>query len=243
MLQHHIICTFDLQAGATLRSHLAGRYLEVQGLCHRAQQASMSRRRGARPIPFRVFVGAPALMDEQGSCCGWFGWSSVLERFERHAPAGVMACLALEHALPAGWVDEVFEARRQRQYPGAELPLGTDAAEVADQQHAYHQLQIDRGASDQAVVRRHDASDERRVQQCVHRAEQVVAGRWSSIRTMENTGSAMTRLPIITASIAPWRPMDHSRPPGPNGGCSAFFNSIRCFLSLGDANRHSGPHY
>jgi IS4 transposase len=58
-------------------------------------------------------------------------WSSVLERFERHAPAGVMARLALEHALPAGWVDlqpapravppgdryaMVFEAHRQRQY-------------------------------------------------------------------------------------------------------------------------------
>ncbi len=43
-------------------------------------------------------------------------WSSVLERFERHAPAGVMARLALERALPASWVDEVFEAHRQRQY-------------------------------------------------------------------------------------------------------------------------------
>ena len=43
-------------------------------------------------------------------------WSAVLERFERHAPAGVMARLALEHALPAGWVDEVFEAHRHRQY-------------------------------------------------------------------------------------------------------------------------------
>jgi len=32
-------------------------------------------------------------------------WSSVLERFERHALAGVMAHLALKHALPAGWVD------------------------------------------------------------------------------------------------------------------------------------------
>jgi IS4 transposase len=39
-----------------------------------------------------------------------------LERFERHAPASVMARLALEHALPAGWVDEVFEAHRQQQY-------------------------------------------------------------------------------------------------------------------------------
>jgi IS4 transposase len=43
-------------------------------------------------------------------------WPAVLERFERHAPAGVMARLALEHALPAGWVDAVFEAHRQRQY-------------------------------------------------------------------------------------------------------------------------------
>ena len=43
-------------------------------------------------------------------------WSAVLERFERHAPAGVMARLALEHALPAGWVDAVFEAHRERQY-------------------------------------------------------------------------------------------------------------------------------
>jgi len=43
-------------------------------------------------------------------------WSSVLERFERHAPAAVMARAALEHALPAGWVGEVFEAHRERQY-------------------------------------------------------------------------------------------------------------------------------
>lgn len=44
-------------------------------------------------------------------------WKAVIERFERHAPASVMARLALEHALPAQWVDEVFEAHRQRQYP------------------------------------------------------------------------------------------------------------------------------
>ena len=43
-------------------------------------------------------------------------WSAVLERFERHAPASVMARAVLEHALPAGWVDEVFEAHRERQY-------------------------------------------------------------------------------------------------------------------------------
>ena len=36
-------------------------------------------------------------------------WPVVQERFERHAPAGVMARVALEHALPAGWADEAFE--------------------------------------------------------------------------------------------------------------------------------------
>ena len=44
-------------------------------------------------------------------------WSEVLERFERQAPVSVMARVALEQALPAGWIDEVFEASRQRQYP------------------------------------------------------------------------------------------------------------------------------
>ena len=59
-------------------------------------------------------------------------------------------------------------------HPGAEHPLGADAAEVADQQHAHHQLRINRGTPDQAVVGRHDAADERRVQQRVHRTQQVV---------------------------------------------------------------------
>ena len=44
-------------------------------------------------------------------------WRAVLKRFEEHAPACVMAREALEHALPAAWVDEVFEASRRRQYP------------------------------------------------------------------------------------------------------------------------------
>src|ERR1700712_4853422 len=43
-------------------------------------------------------------------------WTSVIERFEQHAPASVMARTALEHALPAGWVDEVFDVHRKRQY-------------------------------------------------------------------------------------------------------------------------------
>ena len=43
-------------------------------------------------------------------------WPVVVERFERHAPASVMARVALEHALPSEWIDKVFEAHRQRQY-------------------------------------------------------------------------------------------------------------------------------
>jgi len=43
-------------------------------------------------------------------------WTSVVERFEQHAPASVMARTALEHALPAGWIDAVFDAHRERQY-------------------------------------------------------------------------------------------------------------------------------
>jgi IS4 transposase len=43
-------------------------------------------------------------------------WTSVLKRFEQHAPASVMARLALERALPAEWVDTVFEEHRERQY-------------------------------------------------------------------------------------------------------------------------------
>ena len=44
-------------------------------------------------------------------------WKALVERFETHAPACVMARLALERALPATWIDEVFAAHRQRQYP------------------------------------------------------------------------------------------------------------------------------
>lgn len=44
-------------------------------------------------------------------------WAEVLARFEKKAPASVMVKLALEHAIPAEWVDQVFEEHRQRQYP------------------------------------------------------------------------------------------------------------------------------
>ena len=42
-------------------------------------------------------------------------WQDVLGRFEKHAPASVMARIALEQAMPAAWIDEVFEANRQRE--------------------------------------------------------------------------------------------------------------------------------
>ena len=41
----------------------------------------------------------------------------VLGRFEERAPVSVMARIALERAIEPGWVDEVFQAHRQRQYP------------------------------------------------------------------------------------------------------------------------------
>lgn len=44
-------------------------------------------------------------------------WQEVVERFEQHAPGAVMAQLALERALPAHWIDEVFQAHRSRPYP------------------------------------------------------------------------------------------------------------------------------
>lgn len=44
-------------------------------------------------------------------------WDAILARFEKQAPASVMARLALERAMPAAWVDEVLEANQQRWYP------------------------------------------------------------------------------------------------------------------------------
>lgn len=44
-------------------------------------------------------------------------WQELVERFEQQAPAAVMTQLALDQALPASWIDEVFAQHRQRQYP------------------------------------------------------------------------------------------------------------------------------
>ncbi len=41
----------------------------------------------------------------------------LLSRFEQQSPISVMTRVALEQAMPADWIDEVFEANRQRQYP------------------------------------------------------------------------------------------------------------------------------
>ena len=43
-------------------------------------------------------------------------WRSVLDRFEQHAPASVMARTVLEQAFPPDWIDEVFETPRRCQY-------------------------------------------------------------------------------------------------------------------------------
>ena len=44
------------------------------------------------------------------------GWRAVLDRFEQHAPASVMARTVLEAAFPPDWIDEVFETHRRYQY-------------------------------------------------------------------------------------------------------------------------------
>ena len=44
------------------------------------------------------------------------GWRAVLERFEQHSPAGVMARKVLEQALPVDWIDDVFDTHRRHQY-------------------------------------------------------------------------------------------------------------------------------
>lgn len=43
--------------------------------------------------------------------------SGKSEKYEQQAPAAVMTRLAHDRALPAQWIDEVFEHNRQRQYP------------------------------------------------------------------------------------------------------------------------------
>jgi len=43
-------------------------------------------------------------------------WADVLARFEKKAPASVMAKLALEQAIAPEWIDQMFEEHRQRQY-------------------------------------------------------------------------------------------------------------------------------
>jgi hypothetical protein len=58
----------------------------------------------------------------------------------------------------------------------AQPTLGTDAEAVAHDQHADHQLRIDRGAADPAVVRLEMLAHTGQVDEAVHRAQQMVHG-------------------------------------------------------------------
>lgn len=56
----------------------------------------------------------------------------------------------------------------------AQTPLGANAAAVADQQHADHQLGIDRGPTNGAVVGRKLATDATQLNEAVDGAQQVI---------------------------------------------------------------------
>ena len=71
-------------------------------------------------IPFKVFRSCSSkLLAARDVRAIWEQkiWQEVIERLEQQAPGAVMAHLALDRALPASWIDEVFQAHRQRQYP------------------------------------------------------------------------------------------------------------------------------
>jgi hypothetical protein len=42
--------------------------------------------------------------------------SEIVERFTQRSPVTVMVRRTLEHALSSQWIDEVFEAQRDKQY-------------------------------------------------------------------------------------------------------------------------------
>ncbi len=58
----------------------------------------------------------------------------------------------------------------------AQTPLGADAAAVANQQHADHQLGIDRGPTNGAVVGRKLATNATQLNEAIDRAQQVIGG-------------------------------------------------------------------
>ena len=78
-----------------------------QGRCRRAP---LSRSFDLDPLSYRLHGDFRAIWELKI-------WQEVIERFEEQAPGAVMAHLALDRALPANWIDEVFQAHRQRQYP------------------------------------------------------------------------------------------------------------------------------
>jgi hypothetical protein len=109
---------------------------------------------------------------------------------------------------------------------GAEPALGADAAEVADQEHADHQLRVDRGAPDRAVVGRHHAADEGRVQEGVDGAERVVARH--VVLEPEGVEQRLRRHPPAHHRRLPRAAeVSESRPPGrANSDHKGFFNGI-----------------
>ena len=56
----------------------------------------------------------------------------------------------------------------------AQPRLGADAVEIADQQHADHQLGVDRGAARVAVMLSQAGADEREIENGVDAAQQVI---------------------------------------------------------------------
>ena len=57
----------------------------------------------------------------------------------------------------------------------AEPPLRPDAHDVADEQHADHQLRVDRWSTDRAVERRQVAADAREVDEAIDCPQQVIS--------------------------------------------------------------------
>ena len=109
---------------------------------------------------------------------------------------------------------------------GAEPALRADAVQVADQQHADHQFRVDRGPSDCTVVRRHDAADERRVEQGVDGAQRVVVRHMvlepkRAEQRLRHHPLAHHRRLHRTLEVSESR-----HPPRSNGYLEAFFNGV-----------------
>ena len=90
-------------------------------------------------------------------------------------PSDIIALVVLWRLRYKLSLRDLPERRCQVEGRGTELALRADTAEIPDQQHADHQLRIDRGPPNQAVVGRHDTADEGGVEQGVHSAPGVIS--------------------------------------------------------------------